>query len=108
MPQRRRRHRSKLICAFGERRVSAKQVAARLVSEVRAHLEADAPVGPHLADQLLIPLALVGRGGYQSYALTGHTLTNMEILSRFLPVKFTVTDEGGGRSRVEAHPATGA
>jgi len=99
---------TELFCAFGERRVSAEQVAARLVAEVRAHLEADAPVGPHLADQLLIPLALVGRGGYQSYALTGHTLTNMEILSRFLPVKFTVTDEGGGRSRVEAHPAAEA
>jgi RNA 3'-terminal phosphate cyclase (ATP) len=97
-------HSTELFCAFGERRVSAEQVAARVVSEVRAHLESGAPVGPHLADQLLIPLALVGRGGYQSYALTQHTLTNMEILGRFLPVRFQVTDEGGGRSRVEAHP----
>lgn len=97
-------HGTELFCAFGERRVSAEQVAARVVSEVRAHLEADAPVGPHLADQLLIPLALVGRGGYRSYALTQHTLTNMEILGRFLPVRFDVTDEGKGHSRVEAHP----
>ncbi|MBL8971832.1 MAG: RNA 3'-terminal phosphate cyclase [Myxococcales bacterium] len=97
-------HGTELFCAFGERRVSAEQVAARVVAEVRAHVEADAPVGPHLADQLLIPLALVGRGGYQSYALTQHTLTNMEILGRFLPVRFVVTDEGKGRSRVEAHP----
>jgi hypothetical protein len=29
----------------------------------------------------------------------------MEILGRFLPVRFDVTDEGGGRSRVEAFPA---
>ncbi len=95
-------HSTELFCAFGERRVSAEQVAARVVAEVRAHIEADAPVGPHLADQLLIPLALVGAGGYQSYGLTQHTLTNMEILGRFLPVRFTVTDEGGGRSRVQA------
>ncbi len=99
-------HSTELFCAFGERRISAEQVASRVVSEVRAHLEAGAPVGPHLADQLLIPLALVGRGGYQSYALTQHTLTNMEILGRFLPVRFTVEDQGNGRSRVEAHPTS--
>jgi RNA 3'-terminal phosphate cyclase (ATP) len=98
-------HSTELFCAFGERRISAEQVAARVVAEVRSHIDADAPVGPHLADQLLMPLALVGRGGFQSYGLTQHTLTNMEILGRFLPVRFDVTDEGGGRSRVEAFPA---
>ena len=96
-------HGTELFCAFGERRVSAEQVAARVVAEVRAHLESGAPVGPHLADQLLLPLALVGSGGYHTYALTQHTLTNMEILGRFLPVRFAVRDDGLGRSRVEAH-----
>ena len=52
------------------------------------------------------PRLLVGRGGFQSYGLTQHTLTNMEILGRFLPVRFEVQDEGEGRSRVEAFPAT--
>jgi RNA 3'-terminal phosphate cyclase (ATP) len=96
---------TEVFAAFGERRISAEQVAARVVSEVKAYLAHDAPVGPHLADQLLIPLALVGRGSYRSHGLTEHTRTNMQILERFLPVRFTVTPEARGSSRVDAAPA---
>jgi RNA 3'-terminal phosphate cyclase (ATP) len=97
-------HCTELFAAFGERRISAEQVAARVVHEVKGYLAAGAPVGPHLADQLLLPLAIVGRGGYRSYALTEHTRTNMQVLARFLPVRFVSEDERGC-TRVEAHPA---
>lgn len=96
---------TEVFAAFGERRISAEQVAARVVSEVKTYLTHDAPVGPHLADQLLIPLALVGRGTYRSHGLTEHTRTNMQILGRFLPVQFEVTVDARGTSRVDARPA---
>lgn len=88
-------HGAELFSAFGEKRISAEQVAARVVKELREHMEADAPVGPHLADQLLIPLALAGGGSYRTYALTQHTLTNMDIVGRFLPVKFETAAQHG-------------
>lgn len=98
-------HCTEVFAAFGERRISAEQVAARVVSEVKHYMSHDAPVGPHLADQLLIPLALVGKGSFRSHSLTEHTSTNMKILGRFLPVQFDVTADRRGSSRVDAKPA---
>ena len=89
-------HGTELFSAFGEKRISAEQVAARVAKELREHLAAEAPVGPHLADQLLIPLALAGSGSFRSHALTGHTMTNMDIVGRFLPVKFNMSEEADG------------
>lgn len=96
-------HGTELFSAFGEKRISAEQVAARVVKEMREHMDSPAPVGPHLADQLLIPLALAGRGSFRSYALTQHTLTNMDIVSRFLPVRFDVGEETNDARTVTVH-----
>ncbi|MDC0668721.1 RNA 3'-terminal phosphate cyclase [Nannocystis radixulma] len=93
-------HGSELFSAFGEKRISAEQVAARVVKELGEHLGSAAPVGPHLADQLLIPLALAGSGSFLSHSLTQHTLTNMSIVRRFLAVEFEVTDAPDGARHV--------
>lgn len=97
-------HGAELFSAFGEKRISAEQVAARVVKELREHLACEAPVGPHLADQLLIPLALAGDGSFSSYALTQHTLTNMQIVERFLPVRFEIAGGQGEIRRVSVRP----
>lgn len=47
---------------FGERGVPAERVAGRAVREMQAYLDAGVPVGEHLADQLLLLLALAGSG----------------------------------------------
>ncbi len=44
-------HVTEVCCAFGERGVSAEQVAQSLVKELRRYQASDAAVGPHLADQ---------------------------------------------------------
>ncbi len=72
---------------FGERGVSAEQVAERLAREVRNYLEADVPVGPHLADQLLVPMALAGHGEFITTAPTDHLKTNAALVEKFLPVE---------------------
>ena len=56
-------HSTELICAFGARQKSAEAVAAEVVADARIFLDAAVPVGAHLADQLLIPLALGGGCG---------------------------------------------
>lgn len=77
-------HVTELFSAFGERGVRAELVAERVVAEATAYLEADVPVGAHLADQLLLPLAL-GRGGsFRTVRPTAHTTTQIEIIRRFL------------------------
>ena len=59
-------------------------------AEARAYLTHDVPVGEHLADQLLIPLALAG-GAYTTGPLSLHTTTNIEVIKKFLPVEITTT-----------------
>ena len=59
------------------------------------------PVGPHLADQLLVPIALAGGGAFRTCALTRHATTNMEVIGEFLDVRFTVSPAGDGAVVVE-------
>ena len=69
---------------FGALRVSAEQVAGRAAQRMRRWLEADAPVGEHLADQLLLPLAIAAGGSFRTVRPTDHTTTNAAVIARFL------------------------
>jgi RNA 3'-terminal phosphate cyclase (ATP) len=79
-----------VFAGFGERGVRAEAVADGVVREVRDYLEAEVPIGPHLADQLILPLALAGGGSFRTLRPTPHTLTNIEVVKRFLPVEVEV------------------
>jgi RNA 3'-terminal phosphate cyclase (ATP) len=79
---------TELFTGFGERGVAAEQVAARAVDEAQAYLKADVPVGEHLADQLLLPIALAGGGAFRTVAPSSHTCTQAETIGLFLGVKF--------------------
>jgi RNA 3'-terminal phosphate cyclase (ATP) len=93
-------HVTEQFTAFGERGTPAEQVAANAVAEVRAYLRAGAPVGPHLADQLLLPMALAGGGSFVGGQPTGHTRTNIAVIERFLPVRFALEALDDRRWRV--------
>lgn len=57
-------HLTEVFCQLGERSLSAEQVAKRLVEDVRAYQRSAGALGPHLADQWMLPLALaVWRSG---------------------------------------------
>lgn len=73
-----------VVSACGELRKPAEQVAREVGRAVEDHLASDAPVCEHLADQLLLPLALGAGGVFRTTALTEHTRTNAVIISRFL------------------------
>ncbi|MCA9574784.1 MAG: RNA 3'-terminal phosphate cyclase, partial [Myxococcales bacterium] len=75
-----------LVTAFGRRAVSSEAVADAAVAETQALTRAGVCVGPHLADQLLLPMALAGGGALRTLPLTLHSETNLEVIQRFLPL----------------------
>lgn len=83
---------TEVFTGFGERGVWAEKVAEKVVDEVRKYLVSNAPVGEHLADQLLLPMALAGGGSFRTLKISRHTQTNMEIIGRFLPVRFALQE----------------
>lgn len=78
-------HVTELFSCVGERGVPAEEVARRAASEARQYLQAGVPVGEHLADQLLLPLALGQGGVYRTVEPSLHTRTQAELIRRFLP-----------------------
>ncbi|MBI5526461.1 MAG: RNA 3'-terminal phosphate cyclase [Deltaproteobacteria bacterium] len=83
-----------VFTGFGEKGVSAEKVAETVAAEVGEYIESGVPVGRHLADQLLIPLALAGRGEFVTLAPTPHTTTNIEVVGRFLDVPIRTEKTG--------------
>lgn len=84
-------HVREVFTAFGRLGASAEQVAVEAAQEVRDYLASDAPVGPYLADQLLLPLAIVAwkhglTSSFRATRLTRHTTTAIELLSQFLDI----------------------
>jgi RNA 3'-terminal phosphate cyclase (ATP) len=81
---------TEVFTGFGEIGVKAERVADRAVREARRWMTAEVPVGEHLADQLLIPMALAGGGSYRTLPLSLHTTTNIETIRRFLDLPIAV------------------
>src|SRR5262249_48670408 len=70
---------TEVFTAFGERGVRAEAVADAVADEALEYLAAHVPVGRHLADQLLLPMALAGGGAFRTLALTQHARTQIEV-----------------------------
>lgn len=96
-----------IVAVAGERGLPAEQVAERAVAQARAFVAAGVPVGEHLADQLLVPLAIAGGGSFRTLPPTSHTRTCAAIVERFASVRITLRAEGdpAGPWLVEARPA---
>jgi RNA 3'-terminal phosphate cyclase (ATP) len=82
-----------VFTGFGERGRPAEEVAKSAVEAAKAWIESGVPVDEHLADQLLLPMALAGRGSFRTTKPSLHTTTNAEIIRRFLPVAIRVEPE---------------
>lgn len=83
------------ICVgFGAKGVRAEAVADGAADEAAAYLAAGVPVGAHLADQLILPLAMAGGGRFRTVAPTAHTRTQLAVVQRFLEVKLQLTPDG--------------
>ena len=83
-----------VVSAFGELRKAAEKVASEAASQIRRHLEAGVPVCEHLADQLLLPLALGKGGSFRTVKPSEHLTTNAAIIARFLGEVVTWEEKG--------------
>jgi RNA 3'-terminal phosphate cyclase (ATP) len=77
---------TEVFAEFGRRGVPAERVAEHAARAAKRYLASDAPVGVHLADQLLLPLALAGGGSFVTLPPSSHTRTNIDVIQAFLPV----------------------
>lgn len=93
-------HVREVFTGFGRLGVTAEHVANDLVKEVRMYLASGAPVGPYLADQLLLPLGIAAWqtgcvSRFRTGALTRHALTHIELLRSILEIPIYVEREDG-------------
>src|SRR5437660_8831505 len=79
-------HVTEIFTSFGIRGRSAQEVAQEATAAASAWLRAGVPVDEHLADQLLVPMALAGGGSFRTVKPSLHSRTNASIIQRFLPV----------------------
>jgi len=68
----------------------AESVGTSAAKRMRNFLSARGVVGACLSDQLLLPMALAGKGTFSTFTLTSHMQTHMDLIPRFLPVQFDV------------------
>ena len=80
-------HVTEVFTGFGQRGVGAEKVAGDAIDELREYLASGAPIGKHLADQLIVPMAVAGGGSFTTIKPTRHTTTNIDVISRFLDLK---------------------
>jgi RNA 3'-terminal phosphate cyclase (ATP) len=81
---------TEVFTGFGEKGVSAESVAKRAVDSARNYLASEAPVGRHLADQLLLPMTLAGGGEFLTMPVTQHFESHVGIIEKFLERKVFV------------------
>ncbi|HEX3480880.1 MAG TPA: RNA 3'-terminal phosphate cyclase [Kofleriaceae bacterium] len=82
-----------LVSSFGEKGLRAERVAEQACDEIAAFLAADVPVGVHLADQLLLPLAVAGGGRFRTLPLSRHAVTNIATIQAFLDVPIEIAPD---------------
>ncbi|MES2477127.1 MAG: RNA 3'-terminal phosphate cyclase [Verrucomicrobiota bacterium] len=95
-----------LSSSFGETNVTAERVGQRAAKSLQDFISSGVPVGRHLADQLLLPMALAGSGSFTTMVPDDHVPTNISVIEKFLPVRFTIEEgERGKRSIFVSSPA---
>ena len=85
----------------GKRGVSAEKVAQRLARQVRRFERAGVAVDEHLADQLLLPMAMGEGGRFTTLRPTPHTRIHAVIIQRFLDKTISLTELGEDRWLVD-------
>jgi len=84
-----------LVTSHGRKGYPAEDVADDALDDLEDFLEAGVPVGEHLADQLLLPMAVAGGGRFRTMApLSQHALTNIDTIREFLDVPIRVEPNG--------------
>lgn len=96
------------ICGFsalGERGKPAERVAEEAVENVLAHDRSGAAFDVHLADQMILPMALAsGPSEFTTPRLTRHLVTNAWVVEQFGVADVTLEQEDSGPAHVTVTP----
>lgn len=92
---------TEVFTAFGARGTRAEDVARQAARDAKRYLDHETPVDEHLADQLLLPMALAGSGAFLTGPLSLHATTNIDTIRRFLDVPITVEEVARRQVRVQ-------
>ena len=76
-------HVTEIFTGVGEPGLRVESLAQHVADEAEQYLAQAAPLGPYLADQLLLPLALCGRGSFTTTMATPHLRSNATVIEQF-------------------------
>ncbi|MCL4129156.1 UNVERIFIED_CONTAM: hypothetical protein GTU68_066635 [Idotea baltica] len=93
-----------IVSGVGRRGLTSEKLAKNIAKETQQYLDHGAPIGEHLADQLLMPLALSRGGSFRTGPLSMHTTTHIDIIARFLPVSIDVAANDDQTCTINVRP----
>lgn len=76
-----------MFTGFGELGVSRQRVAADIFKPANDFFSSNAAIDEHLADQIIVLMALCGGGKFTTTKPSLHTTTNLDIIKKFLTVE---------------------
>jgi RNA 3'-terminal phosphate cyclase (ATP) len=87
--------------SLGRKGKPAERVAEQACIEFLRYYESGAALDQHLADQLILPMALAeGQSSLTTCRITQHLLTNIWVVEQFLKTRFRVEGEEGKQGKV--------
>lgn len=97
-------HVTEVFDSVGRLGVPAERVAGEAIKAFKKYEATGAPVGPHLADQLLVLMA-VGKGGvFRTTRPTLHTKTNMAVIEQLTGRRSKAVEVEGGVWEISIEP----
>jgi RNA 3'-terminal phosphate cyclase (ATP) len=97
--------------SYGRKGLPAERVAEAACEDLLEHHRSGGPVEPHLADQLVVPMALAGgESCLRTSEVTQHLLTNAWVVGQFLDGRLRLDGEEGapGTLMVNGEPSSAA
>jgi len=92
---------SLVFSSIGEKGKPAEKVALEAVHAFKDWIESGTMVDYHLADQLLLYMALVGGGKFTTNFITEHFRTNVDIIKMFMDINVSIEESAVNNYRVE-------
>jgi RNA 3'-terminal phosphate cyclase (ATP) len=89
-----------VFAGVGEIGMRAEETGQAVARAFLAWRASGASVEAHLADQLMLPIALAGEGSFTCSDLTLHARTNIEVIRAFTGRHLRALDLGDGRYRI--------
>ena len=95
------------FASLGERSKKAELVGEEAAKEFLDYYSASACLDRHLADQIVVYLAISkGESSFTTTEISGHLLTNLWVIGKFLGIRYTIEGEMGrpGKVTIEGKP----